>query len=177
MPTQKTDSILTLKLLVWICAWFCTKPLSRNSIWNPLITSNSSENNAISSKWPPHCQSIQQAHYYTTRQYLNIRLVLCKIKRLYFSFCPLQLSSGMNCPMMSNKIFPNLISNIVLTKIQIRNTPPHVVTGSRSEQTLHTRLRLNWSLFNAHLYLRNIINNPHSLCGYFLRLNIEFSIF
>ena len=126
---------------------------------------------------PPHCQSIQQAHYYTTRQYLNIRLVLCKIKRLYFSFCPLQLSSGMNCPMMSNKIFPNLISNIVLTKIQIRNTPPHVVTGSRSEQTLHTRLRLNWSLFNAHLYLRNIINNPHSLCGYFLRLNIEFSIF
>ena len=60
---------------------------------------------------PPHCQSIQQAHYYTARQYLNIRLVLCKTKRLILFFSP---STVQLWNELSNKIFTHLLS----TKIQ-----------------------------------------------------------
>ena len=83
---------------------------------------------------PPHCQSIQQAHYYTARQYLNIRLVLCKTKRLILFFSP---STVQLWNELSN------LSTFIINQNTIRNIPPHVVTGSRSEQTLHTRLRLN----------------------------------
>lgn len=53
-----------------------------------------------------------------------------------------------------------------LSTISSRRTIPlYFLTGIRSEQILHPKLRLNCSLLNAHLHSRNIVKSPNYLCG------------
>lgn len=44
-------------------------------------------------------------------------------------------------------------------------TPRHFLFGKRTEQILHTRLRLNCSTLNSHLSKKHIIDNPNCACG------------
>ena len=47
----------------------------------------------------------------------------------------------------------------------VKKTPKHFYTGQRSLQIYHSRLRTKCSSLNSHLHSKNIIEDPHCLCG------------
>ena len=49
----------------------------------------------------------------------------------------------------------------------IRKSPKYYMIGIRFAQIQHTRLRTSCSSLNHHLFSKNIVNDPHCLCGTF----------
>ena len=47
----------------------------------------------------------------------------------------------------------------------IRKPPKYYMVGDRFAQIQHTRLRTSCSSLNTHLFSKNIVNDPHCLCG------------
>jgi hypothetical protein len=43
--------------------------------------------------------------------------------------------------------------------------PFYYYTGSRLGQILHSRLRMQYSSLNQHLYRKNIVDSPNCICG------------
>ncbi len=58
--------------------------------------------------------------------------------------------------------------NIFKTRISAHNVkrPSLFYAGSRMGQILHTRLRMNSSSLNEHLFRRNLVDSPNCTCGH-----------
>ena len=50
-------------------------------------------------------------------------------------------------------------------KSNISSKPFYYYTGSRLGQILHSRLRMQCSSLNQHLYRKNIVDSPNCICG------------
>jgi hypothetical protein len=50
-------------------------------------------------------------------------------------------------------------------KSNISSIPFYYYTGSRLGQILHSRLRMQCSSLNQHLYRKNIVDSPNCICG------------
>ena len=57
--------------------------------------------------------------------------------------------------------------NIFKERIKTQNSkcPAHYYSGTRLGQILHTRLRMNSSSLNEHLFIRNLVDSPNCACG------------
>ena len=57
--------------------------------------------------------------------------------------------------------------NIFKERIKTQNSkcPAHYYSGTRLGQILHTRLRMNSSSLNEHLFIRNLVDSPYCACG------------
>ena len=63
------------------------------------------------------------------------------------------------CDCQSLNIFKRRISNECISP------PKYYYIGSKLGQVLHTRLRLNCSSLNSHLFVRNLVCSPNCTCG------------
>lgn len=103
-------------------------------------------------------------HNHFTRQVNNI--VNIRTRTSFYSeyFLPSTISIWNNLPLeirnstslcaFKNKLEPRSIAS-----------PKYYYSGSRQGQILHTRLRMNSSSLNEHLFLRNLIDSPNCTCG------------
>ena len=58
---------------------------------------------------------------------------------------------------------PDIFKNRL--KVINKKPPSYYYIGSRLAQVLHARLRMDSSSLNAHLFLRNLVDNPNCTCG------------
>ena len=107
---------------------------------------------------------VGRRHDYNTRQTQNIQNVFTRTSLYSEYFLPSTVklwnnleNTVRNCDSLS--IFKNQI------KLQNERVPIHFYIGSRQGQVLHTRLRLNCSSLNSHLFFRNLIDSPLCACG------------
>jgi hypothetical protein len=57
--------------------------------------------------------------------------------------------------------------NIFKERIKTQNSkcPAHYYSGTRLSQFLHTRLRMNSSSLNEHLFIQNLVDSSNCACG------------
>jgi uncharacterized protein (DUF1499 family) len=58
---------------------------------------------------------------------------------------------------------PDIFNNRL--KVINKKRPSYYYIGSKLAQVLHARLRMDSSSLNAHIFLRNLVDNPNCTCG------------
>ncbi|MCG8048840.1 MAG: reverse transcriptase domain-containing protein [Candidatus Thiodiazotropha endolucinida] len=101
---------------------------------------------------------------YNLRDSHNIRPVMARTQLYYNSFIPasIRLWNDTSSDVRESTSVFSLKSNLSKNK----NKPPkYYNTGQRGLQIQHTRLRTNCSILKHHLFSKNIIDDPHCICG------------
>jgi hypothetical protein len=63
------------------------------------------------------------------------------------------------------RVSPSIQALKYSLKSNISSKPFYYYTGSRLGQILHSRLRMQCSSLNQHLYRKNIVDSPNCICG------------
>ena len=107
---------------------------------------------------------VDNLHNHNTRQSANILEISSKTKFYSDYFLP---SSIKLCNRLSIDTRNSRSLNIFKERIKTQNSkcPAHYYSGTRLGQLLHTRLRMNSSSLNEHLFIRNLVDSPNCACG------------
>ena len=108
--------------------------------------------------------TVAQRHGYNTRHTHNIQNVFTRTNLYSEYFLPSTIKLWNNLDQTARScdslgIFKRQI------KLQNEKVPIHFYVGSRQGQVLHTRLRLNCSSLNSHLFFKNLTASPLCICG------------
>ena len=111
-------------------------------------------------------ERVQQQSRYILRNSNNFSMPIARTTSYYKSFLPSTLRSW-NSLDENIKQSPTLSSFKRNISSSNNNVPPYYETTqlSRKSQILHTRLRLECSSLNHHLFKKNLIVNPSCACG------------
>lgn len=115
----------------------------------------------LTSLVPPNVENITP---YNLRNSTDIRHTTSRTQLYYNSFLPSSIR-------LWNDTLPDIRdSNSLQTfkfklNANIKKPPKYYYIGNRFLQIQHTRLRTNCSILNQHLFSKNILDNPHCLCG------------
>ena len=104
---------------------------------------------------------VNNRHYHNTRQSANILEISSKTKFYSDYFLPSSIKLWNRLPIDTrNSRFLNIFKERI--KIQNSKCPAHYYSGTRLGQILYTRLRMNSSSLNEHLFIRNLVDWPYS---------------
>ena len=107
---------------------------------------------------------ISETTQYSLRNSSNIQGIPCRTSLYSNSFLPSVIRQWNELP---NDI--KQATSVRSLKSHLdrdhQQPPKYYNYGKRKEQILHTRLRLNCSSLNHHLFSKNIIDDPHCTCG------------
>ena len=103
---------------------------------------------------------VDNRHYHNTRQSANILEISSKTKFYSDYFLPSSIKLWNRLPTETQN---SRSLNIFKERIQTENSkcPAYYYSGTR----LHTRLRMNSSSLNEHLFIRNLVDSPNCACG------------
>jgi hypothetical protein len=103
---------------------------------------------------------VDNRHYHNTRQSANILEISSKTKFYSDYFLPSSIKLWNRLPTETQN---SRSLNIFKERIQTENSkcPAYYYSGTR----LHTRLRMNSSSLNEHLFIRNLVDSPNWACG------------
>lgn len=103
-----------------------------------------------------------EMHPYNTRQQSYIETILCRTNYYYNSFLPSVLRLWNEIPTEIRNSSFNAFCKYIETK---KKVPNWFYLGSRSDQIILTKLRLEDSPLKQHLFKKNLAENPFCLCG------------
>jgi hypothetical protein len=107
---------------------------------------------------------VDNLHNHNTRQSANILEISSKTKFYSDYFLPssIKLWNRLSIDTRNSRSL-----NIFKERIKTQNSkcPAHYYSGTRLGQILHTRLRMNSSSLNEHLFIRNLVDSPNCACG------------
>ena len=115
----------------------------------------------LSSLVPP---SVGSTVRYALRNNSDLQTIPAKSQQYYKSFLPsaTRLWNGLS---EDKRNFPSMTTFKSKLNSNINRPPAYYYICSRLGQIHHTRLRLNCSSLNQHLFHKNIIDNPQCECG------------
>ena len=116
---------------------------------------------SLSGLVPPY---INENNPYNLRNNDGIRHIYARTNLYYNSFLPATIRDWNNLPQEVRQA-DSIQSFKTFLNSNTRLPPPHYGAGTRLGQILHTRLRLECSPLNEHLYRRNLVNSPLCSCG------------
>ena len=109
-------------------------------------------------------QAFANIHDYNTRNASALPVVRTRTSLYYNSFIP--SSVRLWNPQPDNIRLSSSIQALKYSlKSNISSIPFYYYTGSRLGQILHSRLRMQCSSLNQHLYRKNIVDSPNCICG------------
>lgn len=105
-----------------------------------------------------------QGHNYNTRTTHPLREINTRTKLYFNSFFPATIRQWNALPknVQSNPSLHFFKTYLYTSRIKI---PNYFYFGTRIGQTLHSKLRLECSGLNLHLFQRKLINSPLRICG------------
>lgn len=105
-----------------------------------------------------------QGHNYNTRTTHPLREINTRTKLYFNSFFPATIRQWNALPknVQSNPSLHLFKTYLYTSRIKI---PNYFYFGTRIGQTLHSKLRLECSGLNLHLFQRKLINSPLFICG------------
>ena len=109
---------------------------------------------------------IQETTNYNLRNASEIQTLHASTNLYYNSFFPSMIRAWNSLP-EDTKQSPSISSFKFRLNRDINKPPKYYNTGTRMVQILHTRIRLECSSLNAHLYRKNIVPEPTCQCGGF----------
>ena len=106
-------------------------------------------------------------HNHNTRQINNMLEINTRTNQYADYFLPSTIKLWNNLPLTLRKT-----ESLSIFKKNLKNQNAKVPTyyyyiGSRIEQILHARVRMNSISLNEHLFLRNLVASPNCLCVYY----------
>ena len=108
---------------------------------------------------------VDNLHNHNTRQSANILEISSKTKFYSDYFLPssIKLWNRLSIDTRNSRSL-----NIVKERIKTQNSkcPAHYYSGTRLGQILYTRLRMNSSSLNEHLFIRHLVDSPNCACGH-----------
>ena len=109
-------------------------------------------------------QSVETTTHYSLRDATNIRQSLTRTQLYYNSLIPssIKLWNDLPSEMRESNMYTNFKNQI---NKNIRKPPKYYMVVDRFAQIQHTRLRTSCSSLNHHLFSKNIVSDPHCLCG------------
>jgi hypothetical protein len=107
---------------------------------------------------------VDNRHNHNTRQSANILEITSKIKFYSVYFLPSSIKLWNRLPIDTRN---SRSLNIFKERIKTQNSkcPAHYYSDTRLGQILHTRLRMNSSSLNEHLFILNLVDSPNFACG------------
>ena len=107
---------------------------------------------------------VDNRHYHHTRQSANILEISSKTKLYSDYFLPSSIKLWNRLPIDTRN---SRSLNIFKERIKTENSkcPPHYYSDTQLGQIWHTRLRINSSSLNEHLFIRNLVDSPNCACG------------
>ncbi|MEW8185640.1 MAG: reverse transcriptase family protein [Candidatus Thiodiazotropha endolucinida] len=110
---------------------------------------------------PPY---VRESNPYSLRNSNDIQTIHARTNLYFNSFLPATVRDWNNLPLHvrqsdSLETFKKYLNS------DLSPSPSFYNAGSRLGQVLHTRLRLECSSLNAHLYSRNLVESPLCACG------------
>ena len=109
---------------------------------------------------------IQETTNYNLRNANDIQTLHARTNLYYNSFFPSTIRAWNSLP-EDTKQSPSISFFKFRLNRDINKPPKYYSTGTRMGQILHTRIRLECSSLNAHLYRKNIVPEPTCQCGGF----------
>ena len=109
---------------------------------------------------------IQETTNYNLRNADDIQTLHARTNLYYNSFFPSTIRAWNSLP-EDTKQSPSISSFKFRLNRDMNKPPKYYNTGTRIGQILHTRIRLECSSLNAHLYRKNIVPQPTCQCGGF----------
>ena len=107
---------------------------------------------------------VHQNNSYSLRNANDIQTLHARTNLFFSSFLPATIRDWNSLPL--NIRHNDSISTFKKYLNSNKNPPPsYYNAGSRIGQIVHTRLRLECSSLNAHLYSKNIVDSPLCVCG------------
>ena len=107
---------------------------------------------------------VHQNNPYSLRNANDIQTLHARTNLFFSSFLPATIRDWNSLPL--NIRHNDSISTFKKYLNSNKNPPPsYYNSGSRIGQIVHTRLRLECSSVNAHLYSKNIVDSPLCVCG------------
>jgi hypothetical protein len=107
---------------------------------------------------------VDNRHNHNTRQSANILEISLKTKFYSDYFLPssIQLWNRLSIDTRNSRSL-----NVFKERIKTQNSkcPAHYYSGTRLGRILYTRLRMNSSSLNEHLFIRNLVDSPNCACG------------
>ena len=109
-------------------------------------------------------QAFANIHDYNTRNASALPVVRTRTSLYYNSFIPSSVRLW-NLQPDNIRESPSIQALKYSLKSNISLKPFYYYTGSRLGQILHSRLRMQCSSLNQHLYRKNIVDSPNCICG------------
>jgi hypothetical protein len=109
-------------------------------------------------------QAFANIHDYNTRNASALPVVRTRTSLYYNSFIPSSVRLW-NLQPDNIRLSPSIQALKYSLKSNISSKPFYYYTGSRLGQILHSRLRMQCSSLNQHLYRKNIVDSPNCICG------------
>ena len=108
--------------------------------------------------------NIANIHDYNTRNASALPVVRTRTS-LYHNSCIPSFVRLWNLQPDNIRLSPSIQALKYSLKSNISSKPFYYYTGSRLGQILHSRLRMQCSSLNQHLYRKNIVDSPNCICG------------
>ena len=105
-------------------------------------------------------QAFANIHDYNTRNASALPVVRTRTSLYYNSFIPSSVRLW-NLQPDNIRLSPSIQALKYSLKSNISSKPFYYYTG----QILHSRLRMQFSSLNQHLYQKNIVDSPNCICG------------
>ena len=109
-------------------------------------------------------QAFENIHDYNTRNASALPVVRTRTSLYYNSFIPSSVRLW-NLQPDTIRLSPSIQALKYSLKSNISSKPFYYYTGSHLGQILHSRLRMQCSSLNQHLYRKNIVDSPNCICG------------
>jgi hypothetical protein len=110
-------------------------------------------------------QAFANIHDYNTRNASALPVVRTRTSLCYnYFFIPSSVRLW-NLQPDNIRLSPSIQALKYSLKSNISSKPFYYYTGSRLGQILHSRLRMQCSSLNQHLYRKNIVDSPNCICG------------
>jgi hypothetical protein len=109
-------------------------------------------------------QAFANIHDYNTRNASALPVVRTRTSLYYNSFIPSSVRLW-NLQPDNIRLSPSIQALKYSLKSNISSKPFYYYTGSRLGQILHSRLRMQCSSLNQHVYRKNIVDSPNCICG------------
>jgi hypothetical protein len=109
-------------------------------------------------------QTFANIHDYNTRNVSALPVVRTRTS-LYHNSCIPSSVRLWNLQPDNIRLSPSIQTLKYSLKSNISSKPFYYYTGSRLGQILHSRLRIQCSSLNQHLYRKNFVDSPNCICG------------
>ena len=107
---------------------------------------------------------VDNRHYHNTRPSANILEIISKAKFYSDYFLPSSIKLWNRLPIDTRN---SRSLHIFKERIKTQNSkcPAYYYSSTRLGQIVHTRLRMNSSSLNEHMFIRNLVDSPNCACG------------